>query len=109
MHEMARTSLAKASGLWVVSCEAEQEEGDERDGDLDADGVLGGAEEAGDLQGLLDPAEEQLYRPAPLIEVCDRLSGRGEVGREDAQHPATLGLDPNFAHGVLVGIAPVLG
>ena len=35
---------------------AQQEEGDEGDGNLDADGILGGADKAGDLKGLLDPS-----------------------------------------------------
>jgi hypothetical protein len=35
--------------------EAQQQEGDQRHGDLDAHGVLRAAEEAGDLQRLLDP------------------------------------------------------
>jgi hypothetical protein len=55
-------------------CQTQQQKGDQRDGDLDADGVLGGAEEAGDLQGLLDPAEEQLDGPTAAIEIGDFLS-----------------------------------
>ncbi len=49
--------------------QAEQQEGDEGGRDLDADGILGGAEKAGDLEGLLNPAKEQLNLPytRPLI------------------------------------------
>ena len=54
--------------------ETEQQEGDQGDGDLDAHGILGGAEETRDLQGLLDPAKEQLDRPPPLVEIGDRLA-----------------------------------
>ena len=39
---------------------AQQQEGDQCDGNLDADSTFGGAEKAGDLKGLLHPAEEQL-------------------------------------------------
>src|ERR1700720_2433885 len=37
--------------------QAQQEEGNERDGDLGAHGVVRGAQEAGYPEGLLDPAE----------------------------------------------------
>jgi len=49
--------------------EAQQQKRDEGDGDLDADGIFGHAEEVLDLQGLLDPAKEQLDTPymLPLI------------------------------------------
>ncbi len=66
----ARTRRAKASGPWtvlVVLGHTQEQEGDEDDGDLDAYGVLGGAEEMADFQGLLDPAEEQFDRPASLV------------------------------------------
>src|SRR6266702_1694977 len=43
--------------------EPEQQEGDESDGDLDADGIFGSADEAGDFEGLLDPAEEEFDGP----------------------------------------------
>ena len=51
--------------------EAQQQKGDEDDGDLDAHGVLGGTEEAADLQRLLDLAEEQLDLPAAPVEIGD--------------------------------------
>src|SRR5882757_8763703 len=49
---------ARHGGLQGVG-HAQQEVGDESDGDLDADGVLAGAQELADLQRLFDPAEEQ--------------------------------------------------
>jgi len=45
---------------------AQEEEGDQSDGNLDSDRVLRGAEEPGDLEGLLDPAEEELNGPTAL-------------------------------------------
>ena len=40
--------------------QAQQQKGDQRDGDLDLDGILAGPEEAGDAQHLLDPDERQV-------------------------------------------------
>src|SRR5215208_5521738 len=40
--------------------DAQQQEGDQGDGDLDPHGVFAGAEKVADFEGLLDPAEEQL-------------------------------------------------
>src|SRR5690349_21206430 len=53
--------------------EAQQKERDQRDDDLDAHGVLGGAEEVVDLEVLLHPAKEQLDGPAPPVEIGDLL------------------------------------
>jgi len=49
--------------------EAQQHEGDQGDRDLNPNGVFRGSEEVADLQGLLDPPEEQLDTPyvLPLI------------------------------------------
>ena len=52
---------------------AQQQIGDQGDGDLGSHGILASAEEAADLQGLLDPAEEQLDLPAHLVELGDLL------------------------------------
>ena len=51
--------------------QSQQQERDQRDGDLNAHRVLGGADEALDLQTLLDPAEEQLDLPALLVDLGD--------------------------------------
>src|SRR5436190_17987544 len=61
--------------------QAQQQEGDECDRNLDAYGVLGCADEAGDLEGLLDPAEEQLNGPAPAVEISDLLCTGIEIIR----------------------------
>src|SRR5579863_6846628 len=78
------------AGNRLLGClrHAQQQKSDQRDGDLDAYGVVAGAEEAADFEDLLDPTEKQLDRPAPLVEIGDFL-GRGvEIVREDAQHLA---------------------
>ena len=62
----------------------QQKIGDQRRGDLHADGVEC-TEETADLERLLDPAKEQLHRPAALVERGD-LFGRGvEIVADDAQ------------------------
>ena len=43
--------------------QTQEHEGDQRHGDLEAHGVLAGADEVADFQRLLDPAEEQLNAP----------------------------------------------
>ena len=72
--------------------------------ELRHNGVLGGSEEVADLEGLLDPAEEQFDLPASLVEVGD-LVGRGvEIVGEDAQLLAGLGQDAHLANTVLEGV-----
>ena len=51
--------------------EPQQQVGDERGDDLDAHGILAGAEEVPDLQVLLDPLEEELDLPALLVKRRD--------------------------------------
>jgi hypothetical protein len=84
--------------------QTQQQEGDQGDGDLDAHGVFASAEEAPDFEDLLDPAEEQLDRPAPLVEIGDFL-GRGvKVVRQDAQYLAAIELDLDLAHRIAKGV-----
>jgi hypothetical protein len=45
--------------------------------------------------------EEQLDRPAALIEIGDFLGGGVEVVAEDGQHLAGVELDAHFAHRIL--------
>src|SRR5437763_16576661 len=56
------------NGVLGIMSEAQEQESDERDGKLNAHGVLAFAEEMSDLQRLFDPAEEQFDLPAPLVE-----------------------------------------
>lgn len=59
--------------------QAQEQESDQRDGELNAHGVLAAPEKMPDLQRLLDPAEKQFNLPAPLVERGDLLGGRVEV------------------------------
>jgi hypothetical protein len=81
MHQIG--AHEPGEGEWagdrVLRClsHAQQQKGDQGDGDLDAHGVFAGAEKAADLEALLDPAEEQFDRPAALVELGDLLGRRG--------------------------------
>src|SRR5436190_12524827 len=46
--------------------QAQQQKCDQRNRNLNANGVLGGSEKMADFQDLLDPSEEQLDRPRRL-------------------------------------------
>lgn len=98
------------AGDRVLRClgHAQQQKGDQGDGDLDAYGVFAGADKAVDLEALLDPAKEQLDRPAALVEVSD-LAGAGiEIVAQDAQHLAAVEPDAHFARRVLKGLSRLL-
>jgi hypothetical protein len=112
VHEVGTHEAGELEGAWngllVILSPAQEQEGDEGDGDLDAHGVLGGSEEVADFECLLDPAEEQLDGPTALVEVGDFL-GRGlEVIAEDAQDFAGVGLDAHLANRVAEGIFSAL-
>src|SRR5260370_24730155 len=79
----------------VVS-QAQRQKGDQRDRDLNANGVFGSSQEMADLQGLFDPSKEQLDRPSTLVEVGDVLRACLDIIGEDAQHLAGLDDDANF-------------
>src|SRR5260370_5002680 len=60
--ELKRARENLVSGLG----HAQEQKGDERHRDLNADGILRRSKEVLDLQGLFDPSEEQLDLPALL-------------------------------------------
>ncbi len=82
-----------------LEIEALLDDGDEHvdrggDPDLGFDGVLGGAEEAFDLEVLLDPFEEEFDLPAAFVEPGDsaRRQARYRAGCRDrsvARRPCT--------------------
>src|SRR5258708_13258571 len=74
---------------------SEEQADAERRPDLGEDGVFRGAEEALELEVLLEPLEEQLDLPARLVEVGDGLCREMlDVGEKDV-----------FAAGLGAGIA----
>ena len=103
--ESERRLHRRLSGLGKT----QQQESNQRHGDLDADGVFAGSEKMADLQGLLDPAEEQLDRPAALVEIGDLLCRRLQIVAQDAQNLAAVELDPHLAHRLAERVAPGLG
>src|SRR5690606_168778 len=64
MHEVGAHQSGEGERAFCdpggVSGEFEQQIGDHGHGDLDADGVFRAADKVPDLEGLLDPSEEQL-------------------------------------------------
>lgn len=86
----------------------DQREGDHRHRDLDADRILADAEEVSQLRLLLDPADEQLDVPAPLVKRRNRAGGRIEVVGQHPQDGARLDLDPDLADGVAHRVAPAV-
>jgi len=95
MHEIvshqAREGERSFDGFLGCVGEAEQQVSDQRHGDLDANGVLGCADEVVDPEGLLDPAEEQLDGPAALVEMGYFL-GRS-VNLAQARCPGNLPIE----------------
>src|SRR3979490_1663530 len=69
---------------------SQQEESDQRDGDLNANRVLRTADKMSDFQGLLHHPEEQFNLPAPLVEVSDFHGGGIQIVGQNAQGPASL-------------------
>ena len=59
--------------------DAQQRVGEHRGKDLEADGVVVVAEEAADVEMLLDPAKQQLDLPSRLVEGGDVDAGAFEV------------------------------
>ena len=67
-----------------------QEIGADRRPDLDAHGVVGGADERANAQVLFDPTKEQLDLPARPVDLGDLERGQREmVGQEDERVFAT--------------------
>ena len=76
---------------------AQEQECDQCDGDLDAHGVLGCAEEVPDFEGVLDPAEEQFDLPATFVKFGDLVGWSIEIVGDDAQDFTGLGRHAQFA------------
>ena len=76
---------------------AQEQECDQCDGDLDAHGVLGCAEEVPDFEGVLDPAEEQFDLPATFVKFGDLVGWSIEIVGDDAQDFCSLGGHAQFA------------
>ena len=83
-NEASKREYSQDVGLGRLR-HADQDVGDKSNEDLDADGVLGGAEEVLDPEVLLGPFEEQLDLPTLLVEVGDLLGWGVEIVGEDAQ------------------------
>ena len=113
MHEVGPDEAGEgqwtAGGLGGCLRQAQQQIGDQGHGDLDTDGVLASAEEVFDLEGLFDPAEEQLDGPAAFVEVGDLLGGSVQVVGGDPQLLAVLEHHADLPQGVLEGVLAAFG
>ena len=101
MHEIicdqaGECKAALDAVLYSVSG-AQEQECDQCDGDLDAHGVLGCAEEVPDFEGVLDPAEEQFDLPATFVKFGDLVGWSIEIVGDDAQDFTGLGRHAQFA------------
>ena len=71
MHEVCRDEAREGKQTWNGMLQsmrhAQQQEGNQRDGDLNPHGVLGGTENVAEFEGMFDLTEEQLDLPAPLV------------------------------------------
>ena len=86
--------------------DAQQHEGDQRDIDLDLDGVFAAPPGAADFEVLLEPFEQQLDLPALFVEPGD-LGGRALqiVGQPQTGRPSAVHLDSPPNPGQLWGKA----
>ena len=106
-HEAGEYEKACDCGLRGV-CQAQQQIDDEGDGDVGAHGVLGAADEVVDLEGVLDPAEEQLDVPTLLVNAGDGLGGSGGIVGDDAEHGASVEPPCTSRKGLLIGFLRLL-
>src|SRR6266849_9721901 len=88
---------------------SQQQESDQRDGDLNANSVFGAADKVGDFQGLLHHTEEQFDLPAPLVEFGNFLGGGVQIVGQNAQSPASLHGHDDLADRALHGIFAAFG
>ena len=70
-----------------------QEVGADRRPDLDAHGVVGGADERADAQVLFDPAKEQFDLPTRLVELGDFEGRQREVVGQENERVLVGGID----------------
>src|SRR5258708_36217424 len=77
---------------------AQQQIGDRGGEELQSDGVWAAAEEGPDLEMLLDPSEQQLDLPAPLVEAADLDGGSLEVVGQEGDPGSIVALEANAAH-----------
>ena len=77
--------------------DAQQQIGDHGGEDLQADGVVVGAEELADIEMLLDPAEQQFDLPAALVESGDLDRRRSQIVGDESEASARVAPDADEA------------
>jgi hypothetical protein len=90
MHEICSDEPGKGERALDNSAgmvgEAQQQKGEQRDRDLNSNGIFGGSEEVADLQRLLDLSKEQFDSPSAPVKIGNVLGAGFEIVGEDAQH-----------------------
>ena len=93
----------------LIMGQPDQHKRDQRHRDLNAHRVLRRAVEVPHLQSLFDPAEEQLDRPAALVECCDLPGWCIQIVSQDAQHRPGFSRDLDLAHRVIHRVTAAVG
>src|SRR5206468_11202515 len=113
MHQIgAHESSGLKQGLFFLrhlGQHSQQQESDQRDGDLNANSIFGTTDKMGDFQGLLHHPEEQFDLPTSLVEVGDFLGGCVQIVGQNAQGSASLHGHDDFANRVGHGVFAVFG
>ena len=113
VHQIGANEASKSewAGHCLLGClrQAQQQKGNQRDSDLNANGVLRGAEKTADFEGLLDPAEEQFDGPPPPVQIGDDPGRSRQVIGHDAQDLAAVDDDLEFADLLVEWVLAAIG
>src|SRR5260370_6901783 len=98
-HQVCKAQCEQA-GAAVARGDAQQQTGDHRGKDLQANGVFGTTEKGADFEMLLEPAKQQFDLPAFAIERGERAGRALEVVAQDGEQTTILTAqdDPAQAH-----------
>src|SRR5258705_3176510 len=90
--EFCKAQIENFQGIQTLR-EAQEQIGDHRGDDLQADSVAVVADELTKIEMLLDPAEQQFNLPAPLVEGRNLDCGAFEIVGDEGDGPALITLD----------------
>src|SRR5258705_13084258 len=90
--EFCKAQIENFQGIQTLR-EAQEQIGDHRGDDLQADSVAVVADELTKIEMLLDPAEQQFNLPAPLVNVRNLDCGAFEIVGDEGDGPALITLD----------------
>src|SRR3977135_3017069 len=90
--EFCKAQIENFQGIQTLR-EAQEQIGDHRGDDLQADSVAVVADELTKIEMLLDPAEQQFNLPAPLVEGRNLDCGAFEIVGDEGDGPALITFD----------------